>query len=221
MKTIILTIFFTAGALVSQVSAQKLKTTMDSLSYSLGIVVAQNLQNQGFEGLDSKALAAGINDVMEGKDLKISMEEADQAIQAYAMKMQQEKATKANAEGAAFLEENKSREGVKVTETGLQYEVVSEGTGASPSETDRVTVHYTGMLIDGTVFDSSVQRGQPATFPVNGVIPGWVEALQMMKVGDKWKLFIPSELAYGARGAGDAIPPNAVLIFEVELLEIQ
>ena len=123
-------------------------------------------------------------------------------------------------EGSSFLIENAKKEGVITTSSGLQYEIISNGTGATPSESDKVTVHYHGTLLDGTVFDSSVDRGQPATFPVNGVIPGWVEALQLMNVGSKYKLYIPSDLAYGERGAGGAIGPNATLIFEVELLSI-
>jgi FKBP-type peptidyl-prolyl cis-trans isomerase FklB len=153
------------------------------------------------------------------------MQAVMQSFQQTVMEQQQAKrqqAAGANAEaGEAFLNENKTKEGVKTTESGLQYKVITEGTGATPTETDTVVTHYTGTLINGEVFDSSYKRNNPATFPVNGVIPGWTEALQMMKVGSKWKLFIPSELAYGEQGAGANIGPNEVLIFDIELLEIK
>jgi len=159
-------------------------------------------------------------DVIEGKDLKIDPQTANANLQTY----MQGKAERAGAEnktkGEAFLAENGKRAEVKTLESGLQYEVITEGTGAKPAATDKVTVHYHGTLIDGTVFDSSVDRGQPASFPVNGVIPGWVEALQLMPTGSKWKLFIPSDLAYGPRGAGGDIGPNATLVFDVELISI-
>ena len=147
------------------------------------------------------------------------------ALQARKMEEQQAAQTKALEEnklaGETLLSENKAREGVVVTESGLQYEVITKGEGDTPDENDKVNVHYHGTLPDGTVFDSSVERGEPITFPVNGVIKGWTEALQLMKVGDKWKLFIPSDLAYGARGAGPKIGPNQVLVFEVELLGVE
>ena len=152
-------------------------------------------------------------------------EAAMNALQARKMKEQQAAQTKAleenQAAGAKFLEDNKARDGVVVTESGLQYEVITQGEGESPDENDKVNVHYHGTLPDGTVFDSSIERGEPISFPVNGVIKGWTEALQLMKVGDKWKLFIPSDLAYGARGAGPKIGPNQALVFEVELLGVE
>ncbi|MCB9283954.1 MAG: FKBP-type peptidyl-prolyl cis-trans isomerase [Lewinellaceae bacterium] len=193
---------------------------MDSLSYSVGILVAQNLKSQGIDALDANSLAQGLTDGLKGEQTAIDFNQANAIVQGYMMDKKQE-AGKANMEaGKKFLEENAKREGVVTLPSGLQYEVLVKGDGPSPKATDKVTVHYHGTLIDGTVFDSSVERGQPATFPVNGVIKGWVEALQLMHVGDKWKLFIPYELAYGERGAGSDIGPYSTLIFEVELLGI-
>lgn len=205
------------------VAAPPEKTTeiqMDSLSYSVGILVAQNLKSQGFDKLDASSLAQGISDVLSGAETRLDANQANAVVQGYMMEKSQSAGKENLEKGRKFLEENGKREGVVTLPSGLQYEVVNAGNGPSPKATDKVTVHYHGMLIDGTVFDSSVERGEPATFPVNGVIKGWVEALQLMKVGDKWKLFIPSELAYGSRGAGGDIGPNEVLIFEVELLSI-
>ncbi len=218
MKKIILTLILIVG--ITSINAQNLNTEMEKVSYSLGVNVAKSVKNQGLESIDSEAIAQAFTDVFEGNDLKISEQESNVILQEYFGKLAQ-KAQSANVEaGQKFLAENAKREGVVTTATGLQYEVLAEGSGDSPKETDQVTVHYHGTLIDGTVFDSSVERGQPATFPVNGVIPGWVEALQLMKPGAKYKLFIPSNLAYGERGAGGSIGPNATLIFEVELISI-
>ena len=204
----------------SSINAQNLNTEMEKVSYSLGVNVAKSVKSQGLESIDSDAIAKAFKDVFEGNTLEISEEEANIVLQDYFGKLANEK-QKVNVEaGQKFLDENAKREGVVTTATGLQYEVLKEGSGDSPKETDNVTVHYHGTLIDGTVFDSSVDRGQPATFPVNGVIPGWVEALQLMNAGAKYKLFIPSNLAYGERGAGGAIGPNATLVFEVELISI-
>lgn len=193
---------------------------MDSLSYSVGVLVAQNLKAQGLDKINAADLARAIEDVISGKEPIIRPEDANRNLQTY----MQEKAAKAGEEnlktGQEYLAKNAERPEVKTTDSGLQYEILTEGTGAKPAATDKVTVHYHGTLIDGKVFDSSVDRGQPATFPVNGVIPGWVEALQLMPVGSKWRLFIPSDLAYGARGAGGDIGPNATLIFDVELINI-
>jgi FKBP-type peptidyl-prolyl cis-trans isomerase FklB len=196
------------------------ETEMEKVSYSLGVNVATGVKAQGIESLDINAISKAINDVFEGNDLDISEEESMQVLQEYFGKIATEKQAKSSEVGIAFLAENAAKEGVTTTESGLQYEILSSGDGAKPNATDQVTVHYHGMLTDGTVFDSSVDRGEPATFPVNGVIPGWVEALQLMSVGDKWKLTIPSELAYGDRGAGGLIGPGATLVFEVELLGI-
>ena len=218
MKKIILSLILIMG--ITSINAQNLNTEMEKVSYSLGVNVAKSVKNQGLESIDSEAIAQAFTDVFEGNDLKISEQESNVILQEYFGKLAQ-KAQSANVEaGQKFLAENAKREGVVTTATGLQYEVLAEGSGDSPKETDQVTVHYHGTLIDGTVFDSSVERGQPATFPVNGVIPGWVEALQLMKPGAKYKLFIPSNLAYGERGAGGSIGPNATLIFEVELISI-
>ena len=198
----------------------KLNTQMDSVSYSLGISVANNLKSSGFESIETHAVASAFSDVFEGYKVKINEEDANMLIQDYFVELSQKKSQEAISAGQALLDENAKKEGVTTTASGLQYEVLTNGTGATPVETDQVTVHYHGTLVDGTVFDSSVERGQPATFPVNGVIPGWVEALQLMNVGSKYKLYIPSDLAYGERGAGGSIGPNETLIFEVELLSI-
>ena len=204
---------------VLTINAQNI-TEMEKVSYSLGVNVAKSVQAQGLESIDAPAIAKAFKDVFEGNDLDISEEEANLVLQDYFTKLNN-KAQEANIGiGMKFLEENAKKEGVVTTSTGLQYTVITKGDGVQPKETDNVTVHYHGTLLDGTVFDSSVERGQPATFPVNGVIPGWIEALQLMNVGSKYKLFIPSNLAYGERGAGGAIGPNATLIFEVELISI-
>lgn len=218
MKKIILSLILIMG--ITSINAQNLNTEMEKVSYSLGVNVAKSVKNQGLESIDSEAIAQAFTDVFEGNELKISEQESNIILQDYFGKIAKE-AKSANVEaGEKFLAENAKRDGVTTTATGLQYEVLAEGSGDSPKETDQVTVHYHGTLIDGTVFDSSVDRGQPATFPVNGVIPGWVEALQLMMPGAKYKLFIPSNLAYGERGAGGSIGPNATLIFEVELISI-
>ena len=218
MKKIILSLILIMG--ITSINAQNLNTEMEKVSYSLGVNVAKSVKNQGLESIDSEAIAQAFTDVFEGNELKISEQESNVILQEYFGKLAQ-KAQSANVEaGQKFLAENGKRDGVVTTATGLQYEVLAEGSGDSPKETEQVTVHYHGTLIDGTVFDSSVERGQPATFPVNGVVPGWVEALQLMKPGAKYKLFIPSNLAYGERGAGGSIGPNATLIFEVELISI-
>ena len=201
----------------------KLETNAQKMSYGIGLNIGRQMQREGAE-LDADAIAAGIRDVMSGAEQKLSMED----IQAAFMAMQEEAERKQKAlddEAAqaseAFLAENAKREGVKVTESGLQYEVITAvAEGESPKATDRVRVHYHGTLTNGDVFDSSVERGEPAEFPVNGVIRGWVEALQMMKPGEKWKLTIPADLAYGARSPSPRIPANSALVFEVELLEI-
>lgn len=196
------------------------ETEMEKVSYSLGVNMASSVKQQGMETIDAQAVAKAFADVFEGNDLDISEEESMTTLQDFFGKMQAEKSAKANEAGAAYLTENGAKEGVITTESGLQYEVIASGDGAKPTTSDQVTVHYHGMLTDGTVFDSSVDRGQPATFGVTQVIKGWTEALQLMSVGDKWKLTIPSGLAYGDQGAGGMIGPGATLVFEVELIGI-
>lgn len=200
---------------------------LDRISYALGLSMGNNFKASGIETLVVADFSAGVAAVFNGEQPKMSYDEAKAEIQKFftAMEERQREAAaaiaKVNSEaGEAFLKENGTREGVKTTESGLQYEVIEEGNGAMPKAGDDVTVHYTGTLIDGTVFDSSVERGAPATFGVTQVIPGWVEALQMMKEGAKWRLFIPSNLAYGPNGAGGIIGPNATLIFDVELIKV-
>ena len=196
------------------------ETEMEKVSYSLGVNMASSVKQQGMETIDAQAVAKAFADVFEGNELDISEEESMTTLQDFFGKMQAEKSAKANEAGAAYLAENGAKEGVITTESGLQYEIIVSGDGAKPTTADQVTVHYHGMLTDGTVFDSSVDRGQPATFGVTQVIKGWTEALQLMSVGDKWKLTIPSGLAYGDQGAGGMIGPGATLVFEVELLGI-
>jgi FKBP-type peptidyl-prolyl cis-trans isomerase FklB len=193
---------------------------MDQLSYSLGVLLGQNLQQQGIDKIDASVLAKAIADVMEGKPLMIEASEANQLVQSHIQAQQSKKFEGNLAAGQAFLTENAKRTGVVTLPSGLQYEVMKPGTGRKPTASEKVTVHYHGTLTDGTVFDSSVDRGQPATFGVTQVIQGWVEALQLMPEGAKWKLFIPHNLAYGDRGAGPKIGPFATLVFEVELLKI-
>jgi FKBP-type peptidyl-prolyl cis-trans isomerase len=199
---------------------------IEKMSYALGMNIAGNITELPVE-LDFAQVIAAISDVSSGKKPALELEEYHKNMQAFQQKVQEasraaaDKAAQENVKaGKAFLEENKAKEGVQVTASGLQYKVLKEGSGKKPVSTDKVKVHYTGKLIDGNVFDSSVQRGEPAVFGVTQVIPGWVEGLQLMSVGSKYEFVIPSELAYGERGAGGAIPPCAVLVFEVELLEI-
>ena len=194
---------------------------MDKVSYALGMSLGNNLLQSGITALDYTRLARGIQDVLEGRTPEMSYQEAQTAINNFFAELQRKTGQKNREEGQAFLAANARRPEVVTLPSGLQYEVVREGTGAKPKASDTVEVHYHGTLIDGTVFDSSVQRGTPATFGVTQVIPGWVEALQLMPVGSKWKLYIPSELAYGAQGAGGAIGPHTTLVFEVELLGIK
>jgi len=193
-------------------------------SYGIGLQMGEQLRSQPFEGLDIPAVAAGIADAFASAESKVSQEELQAAFQTISARMQaeaEEQAKVLGAAGAEYLAENAKKEGVQVTASGLQFEVIAEGAGDKPTAESTVSVHYHGTLVDGSVFDSSVERGQPAEFPVGGVIAGWTEALQLMTVGSKYKLTIPSELAYGERGAGAAIGPHATLVFEVELLAIK
>jgi FKBP-type peptidyl-prolyl cis-trans isomerase FklB len=208
--------FFAALLWVITVQAQK----MDSVSYSLGILLGQNLRQQGIEQVDAAALANAINDVLGNKPLKVEAAEANRIVQDYMQGMQAKKHEKGIAEGKAYLEANAKRKEVKTLPSGLQYEIMTAGNGPVPTANDRVTVHYHGTLIDGTVFDSSVDRGQPATFGVTQVIQGWIEALQLMPTGSKWKLHIPYNLAYGERSPSPKIGPFSTLVFEVELISI-
>ena len=201
----------------------KLETVEQKASYGIGLQMGQQLAGSGLEGLNVDAIAKGIATALAGDMPEIEVDDINNALRelhTQAEAVRQEAAKAAAADGEAFLAENAKRDEVTVTESGLQFEVLVEGTGEIPTSDKQVRVHYHGMLTDGTVFDSSVERGQPAEFPVTGVIQGWVEALQMMPVGSKWKLSIPQDLAYGERGAGAAIPPFAALVFEVELLDI-
>ena len=192
---------------------------LEKVSYSIGINVATSIKSEGLDSINSFYISKGFQDVFENKDLAINIEESNKIIGEYFNKKQDAKNQRLAIDSKIFLEENKQKDGVMTTESGLQYLILSEGRGNNPTLNDNVTVHYHGTLIDGTIFDSSVDRKQPATFPLNGVITGWQEALQMMSIGSKWKIFIPSELAYGESGAG-AIGPNSALIFEIELLSI-
>ncbi len=204
----------------------ELKSQKDSISYAIGMNIGNSFRTQEIE-VDRDVLMAGMKNAMEEKNVKLTEEQAMAVMQAFQQQMMQKQMEKQKkqgeenkVEGDKFLAENAKKEGVKVTASGLQYKVVKMGDGAIPTKDDKVECHYKGTLIDGKVFDSSYDRGQPATFPVTGVIPGWVEALQMMPTGSKWILYIPGNLAYGERGAGQDIGPNATLIFEIELLKI-
>ncbi len=201
----------------------QLKDLKDKVSYSVGLNVGSNFKKQGQE-LNPDALLAGLKDALSGKTPALNENELKETMEAWSKQMEdkQKVAGEKNAADATkFLAENKKKDGVKTTASGLQYKVMKEGAGAQPKETDTVTVNYRGTLINGTEFDSSYKRGQPATFPVNGVIKGWTEALQLMKPGSKYQLFIPADLAYGPRAVGPDITPNSALIFEVELLEVK
>ncbi len=193
---------------------------MDKFSYSIGLGIGQNLLGMGTRDLNVDDFAQAIKDVLSGNPTAISHTEARQIVNQYFEKLEAEMNAQNIEMGKKFLEENGKKENIVTLPSGLQYEVIKEGNGRKPKATDKVKCHYEGTLIDGTLFDSSVKRGQPAVFGVTQVIAGWVEALQLMSEGSKWRLFIPSELAYGAQGAGEMIPPHSTLIFEVELLEV-
>ena len=193
---------------------------MEKVSYALGLSLGNNLLSSGIKSLNIEKLAKGIQDVLEQKSPEITYEEAQNVINEFFMQLQEKSSENTISEGRAFLEANGKRTEVSTLKSGLQYEILKEGNGSQPKASDKVKVHYHGTLIDGTVFDSSVRRGEPATFGVTQVIAGWVEALQLMPVGSKWKLYIPSNLAYGAQGAGQHIGPHTTLIFEVELIDI-
>lgn len=194
---------------------------MDKISYAIGLSMGQNLMGSGVTSLEYADLAAGIKDVLEKNQPQISYQEAQQVLGKFFSELEEKIAGEAKAAGEAFLAENAKREGVKVTESGLQYEVLEATIGQKPKATDKVRVHYEGTLIDGTIFDSSYKRGESITFGLNQVIKGWTEGLQLMSIGSKYKLYLPYQLAYGERGAGANIPPYAALIFTVELLGIE
>ena len=193
---------------------------MDKFSYAIGLGIGQNLLSMGAQGINVEDFAQAIADVLNRNELAMSHNEAREIVNKYFMELEEKMHAENIEKGKAFLAENAKKEGIVTLPSGLQYEVITEGNGKKPSATDRVKCHYEGTLIDGTLFDSSIKRGQPAVFGVNQVIKGWVEALQLMSEGSKWRLFIPSELGYGAQQAGEMIPPHSTLIFEVELIEV-
>jgi FKBP-type peptidyl-prolyl cis-trans isomerase FklB len=208
--------------LFGQEKSPQLKDQKDKVSYSIGMQIGFNLSRQNVQ-VNADVLSAGIKDAIAGKP-QLTPDQVKEIMAAFEKDMEQKQKAageKNAAEGTKFLEENKKKEGVKATASGLQYKAIKEGAGAQPKATDTVTVNYRGTTISGTEFDSSYKRGQPATFPLNGVIKGWTEALQLMKVGSKYQLFIPPTLAYGERAVGPEIPPNSTLIFEVELLDVK
>lgn len=198
----------------------KYSKELDRVSYCFGLSIASNLISSGVTTINAEAFNDAMTTVFAGNMPEIMPDEANNILQDYFEKLQKERGGKAKAAGEKFLAENKTKEGVVALPSGLQYKILTEGNGAKPKASDTVKCHYEGRLIDGTVFDSSIRRGEPAEFPVSGVIQGWVEALQLMPVGSKWQLYIPSELAYGSHGAGQAIGPDETLIFDVELLAI-
>lgn len=208
------------AAKVSPASTSGIKSSLDSFSYAIGLNIAENLKAQGISSVNSTLVVKAFNDVFAGKQPAMDMQASNQVVQQRFAKMAEAKSSVEKQAGEKFLAENKKRPGIKTTPSGLQYEVITAGTGPMPADTNTVKVHYTGTLTSGKKFDSSVDRGQPIDLRVNGVIPGWTEALKMMPVGSKWKLFIPSDLGYGDRGAGQDIPPGATLIFDVELISI-
>ena len=193
---------------------------MDKFSYAIGLGIGQNLLSMGAQGINVEDFAQAIADVLNRNELAMSHNEAREIVNKYFMELEEKMNAENIEKGKAFLAENAKKEGIVTLPSGLQYEVITEGNGKKPSATDKVKCHYEGTLIDGTLFDSSIKRGQPAVFGVNQVIRGWVEALQLMSEGSKWRLFIPSELGYGAQQAGEMIPPHSTLIFEVELIEV-
>jgi FKBP-type peptidyl-prolyl cis-trans isomerase FklB len=216
-----------AGNVFAAEEENPLKTDKDKVSYSIGLDIGQSLRQRAME-LNPELLARGIKDALSGSKALLTEDQAREVLEAFAKDMAAKEeslrsglAEKNKKEGEAFLAENKKKDGVKTLPSGLQYKVVKAGTGKTPKASQVVKTHYRGTLTDGTEFDSSYRRNEPAVFPVNGVIPGWTEALQLMPVGSKWQLVLPSTLAYGERGAGATIGPNAVLIFEVELLGIE
>ncbi len=193
---------------------------MDKISYALGLSIGNNFKSSGINSLNIEDFKKGVEDVLKGNDPQLTYDEAKKVINDFFTKLQEEKGKLNKKAGEEFLRINKEKAGVVTLPNGLQYQILKEGNGPKPKVSDSVKCHYQGTLIDGREFDSSIKRGQPATFGLSQVIPGWTEALQLMPTGSKWKLFLPSELAYGSHGAGEMIEPDSALIFEVELLEI-
>jgi FKBP-type peptidyl-prolyl cis-trans isomerase len=234
MKTLKFGLFVMALILAAESCAQKkapegvTQAQVDSLSYAIGVMMGTNFKESELEYLDMSTFVKAVNDVFNDKTLRFDMNEANKVIQSHFMKMREEQQRKREEakvknieEGKKFLEENKTKEGVVALPSGLQYKIIKEGAGIKPTEKDTVKVHYRGTLLDGTEFDSSYERGEPATFPLNGVIKGWTEGLQQIGEGTKVEFYIPDSLAYGERGSGQKITPNATLVFEVELLEVK
>lgn len=193
---------------------------MEKVSYALGLSIGNNLLSSGIKDMNLEQFTKGVSDVLKGATPDMKYDEAKKILDKFFTELADKINSQNIAVGKAFLEKNKKEEGVVELPSGLQYKVLKEGNGKKPKATDKVRCHYEGMLLDGTIFDSSIKRGEPAVFGVNQVIQGWVEALQLMQEGAKWRLFIPSEMAYGARGAGNSIPPHATLIFDVELISV-
>ncbi len=205
----------------ADVSSVEVTTKLDSMSYAIGVSISGGFKQSMIDSVNAEALAKGIKDNMSDTDeIVFTEQEANQFLQKYFMEKREEEGMKNKVASEKFLADNKTREGVQTTPSGLQYEIITEGNGAIPTATDVVKVHYVGTRIDGTQFDSSIERGEPIEFPLNGVIKGWTEGLQLMKVGSKYKFFIPSELAYGANPRPGVIQPHDALVFEVELLDI-
>ena len=219
--TVVLLLVATQSFSQKKNKPMKLKTELDSVSYALGVDIFNNLKQGGLEDINIEAFTKAMSDAQKGAEPQIDANASKQIIQSYFAKAKEKQSASLIEPGKKFLEENGKREGVITTKSGLQYEVIKEGNGVHPTLNDKVKVHYHGTLIDGTVFDSSVERGEPITFGVTQVIKGWTEALQLMSPGAKYKLYIPYNLAYGDRGAGGKIGPYATLIFEVELIDIE
>jgi len=220
MKKLILASMIIAACPFAYAQEVNLDNETDKLSYSLGMLLGDRFTKR-FGDVNFDALIIGLQQAHQGEETQITFEEAQTTLQAVEQKAAETAQAEAAVAGEKFLAENKERDGVKVTESGLQYEIVTEGDGPKPTAADTVSVHYVGTLIDGTEFDSSVARGEPAEFPLANVIPGWTEGLQLMNTGSKYRFVIPSDLAYGERGAGPKIGPGSTLVFEVELLEIK
>ena len=219
--TIALTLIFSFGATYAQHTHTPMKTNVDSMSYAVGMNIATSLKSGGIDTLNYTIFTEAMKDVIEHNHVKLDGNLSNEIVNAYVAKAKEAKLKEATAEGTAFLQANAAKPGVKTTASGLQYKVIKQGTGAIPVDGQKVTTHYSGTLINGKKFDSSYDRGEPATFGVNQVIKGWTEALKMMPVGSKWELYIPQELAYGERAMGANIPAFSTLIFTIELLEIQ